>query len=296
MSSPLFRRVLPVLAALLLLTLANAQPPNPPGPSSARADRERKAAALREQLATPIRFNGIDDPDVKIDDIFRYLERAYGIPFDVNAKAFKEDGVDEVLARPIGREIPKMNNVPLNTLLRKILDRVPVESGATWCVRGDAVEVTTMPAYHAEFYPGRPNGPFPPLVVTTFEKTPLEDALKQLAEDTEGNVVLDVRAAEKGKTPVTARLTNVPLDTAVLLLADMAGLKSVEVDGVYYVTSKENARALREDQAKSRPAKAEAPKPAKAEPTADDPVVPATVREEQIRRLKATIEGKPPPK
>jgi hypothetical protein len=60
-------------------------------------------------------------------------------------------------------------------------------------------------------------------------------------------VLVDPRPAEKIKTGVTAKLKNVPLDSAVQLLADMADLKAVLQDNVLYVTSKENAKDLEAD-------------------------------------------------
>jgi hypothetical protein len=66
------------------------------------------------------------------------------------------------------------------------------------------------------------------------------------------NVVLDARTAKEAQAPVTAELSNVPLDTAARLFADMAGLQVVPLDNVLYVTSIDNARALREEQEKSR--------------------------------------------
>jgi hypothetical protein len=60
------------------------------------------------------------------------------------------------------------------------------------------------------------------------------------------NVVLDVRAADKAKVPVTVRFVNTPLDTAVRLLADMAELKPYAVDNLYFVTTRENADRLTE--------------------------------------------------
>jgi hypothetical protein len=80
------------------------------------------------------------------------------------------------------------------------------------------------------------------------EQRPLEQALKTLATRTGFTVVLDVRAGEKGKTPVTAAFKNVPLDTAVRLLADMADLRSVLIDNTLYVTSPENADRMIADQ------------------------------------------------
>ncbi len=60
--------------------------------------------------------------------------------------------------------------------------------------------------------------------------------------------MLDARVGEAAKVPVSAELTNVPLDTAVRLLADMAGLKSVQIDNVVYVTTPANAAVLQKEQ------------------------------------------------
>jgi hypothetical protein len=264
------RCALVLLAGIPLLTLAHAQPPEVSGPPLRRAELEKKAAVLRRQISAQVKFNGFDDPATTIDDVLRYLERAYAVPFDVNTRAFKEDGLDDVLASQLGKELPAKANVPLSTVLSKLMERIPAPSGAMYFARGGTVEITTVPAYHAEFYPSRPNGPFPPLAYANFENKPLDQALKQLAEDTDANILLDEsRADQKARTPVTARLADVPLDTAVRLLADLAGLKVVELDGVYYVTTKENAETLRKEQERPRPAKAAEPTP-KAEPGSKD--------------------------
>jgi hypothetical protein len=102
------------------------------------------------------------------------------------------------------------------------------------------------------------------LVQAEFDKRPLEEALKELADATECNILFDPRAAEKAK-PVTATLVNVPLETAVELLADMDGLKVVLRDHVLYVTTKENAevmqKELRERLAASQPQGQQGPQP-----------------------------------
>jgi hypothetical protein len=43
---------------------------------------------------------------------------------------------------------------------------------------------------------------------------------------------------------VTATLNSVPIETAVLILADMADLRLVVLDNVLFVTTKENAEQL----------------------------------------------------
>jgi hypothetical protein len=264
------RCALVLLAGMPLLTLAHAQPPDVSGPPLKRAELEKKAAALRRQISSSVKFTGFDDPATTVDDVLRYLERAYNVPFDVNTQAFKDEGVDDVLASQIRKELPAKSSVLLSTVLRKLMERIPVPNGSMYFVRGGTVEITTVNAYRAEFYPSRPNGPFAPLASASFENKPLNEALKQLAEDTDANILLDEsRADQKARTPVTARLADVPLDTAVRLLADMAGLKMIEMDGVYYVTTKENAETLRKEQEKPRPAKATEPMP-KTEPASND--------------------------
>lgn len=69
-------------------------------------------------------------------------------------------------------------------------------------------------------------------------------ALKELANRTGANIVLDVRTKEKGKSPINANLQQVPLETAVRMLADMADLKAIVLDNALYVTTEENAKKL----------------------------------------------------
>jgi hypothetical protein len=221
------------VTGLALLTAAWAAPgPPPPQPLTAR-------------LLRAVKFDGIVDGRATLGDTLDRLAKQYDLTFDVNEKAFTEDSVQDVLKTDITQPgpLPPMKNVRLATVLRKVLSRVPAGSGATWTLRDDRIEITTGQAQIAEVWGDYP-GPYLPLVWATLDKVPLEDALKDLAEQTDFNVVLDNRAGEKGKTPVTARLRNTPLDTALRLLSDMADLRSVHLDNVLYVTTKENAAAM----------------------------------------------------
>ena len=99
---------------------------------------------------------------------------------------------------------------------------------------------------------GQTSGPFLPLVHATFEQKPLAEALREMAEQTEYNIVLDNRAGEKAKAEVSARFVNTPLDTAVNFVADMVDLRTILLDNVIYVTTRENA-ALMESRLKKDP-------------------------------------------
>ncbi len=92
-----------------------------------------------------------------------------------------------------------------------------------------------------EFAPpalGRKGSRLVPVVSAKFDKVPLAEALANLADESGTNVILAAYAAKEGETKVTANLTGVPLDTAVIILADMADLKLVRLGNVYYVTSR----------------------------------------------------------
>src|SRR5262249_62268687 len=79
------------------------------------------------------------------------------------------------------------------------------------------------------------------------EGMPLHMALKALAKDTSTNVVLDPSVAKEGQTQLTLQLEDVPLETAVRLLAEMGGLKTVRLGNVLFVTTKAKAVEMRAD-------------------------------------------------
>ncbi len=203
--------------------------------------------SVPQKLAQHIKFDGIDDPRTTLMEALEKLTKLHDITFDINDKAFRFESIMEVGRAEIvaADPIPPMKNVRLSTVLSKILSRVPVPSGATYLLRSDHIEITTGTFTQAEVW-GNYNGPKLPLVHVTLEKCPLEDAVKELAEQSGFNVVLDNRATERAKTTVSARLLNMPLDTALRLLADMTDLRTVHLDNVLYITTKENAADLRE--------------------------------------------------
>ena len=89
----------------------------------------------------------------------------------------------------------------------------------------------------------------------------LARALRQLAHDTATNVIVDTRAEKDAQATVTMQLEDVPLETAVRLLSEMAGLKPVRVGNVLFVTKKEIANELRNDPDLVQPAQPGQPQP-----------------------------------
>ena len=77
--------------------------------------------------------------------------------------------------------------------------------------------------------------------------TPFAAAAKQLAAETGANVVVDPRLKDKADAKVTLKLDDVPLETAVRLLAEVAELRAVRMNNVLFVTTPERAEKLRPD-------------------------------------------------
>lgn len=78
-------------------------------------------------------------------------------------------------------------------------------------------------------------------------ETAFGTVVKQLGADTGANVVLDPRLGDKAAKAVTLKLEEVPLETAVRLLAEVADLRAVRMSNVLFVTTGERAEKLRAD-------------------------------------------------
>lgn len=218
-----------------------------------RAGESERDRELRLRLSDTINYLGLDDARATLSDALEQLSKAYSLTFDINEEAFKEAGLKGEVGRTEVAQptcIPPMHTT-IDTVLRKILKRVP--HSATYLIRGNLIEITTTEAIRKEFFAERPTkpGPLPPLVSGTFDKVQLEAALKELNHF--GNIVIDARAySDAPLVQVSADLANVPLDTAVRMLADMCGLAVVPLDNALYVTSKDNARGLLNEREKLR--------------------------------------------
>lgn len=70
-------------------------------------------------------------------------------------------------------------------------------------------------------------------------------AIKQLAADCGANVVIDPRLKDKANAAITLKLEDVPLETAVRLLAEVADLGAVRMSNVLFITTAERAEKLR---------------------------------------------------
>jgi hypothetical protein len=221
--------------------------------ADAGVDAVTRLKNWREQLTKPLNFDGIDDPSVTLQYALDKLGDRFHINFEINEGAFGLDNLKDVGRTPIaeGKPIPPMRNTSLATLLRIILARVPSPSGAVYILRPDSVEITTTTALYPELGIARnivsAAPPVIPLVWDVFEETQISRALMRVTEQTPFSVIVDSSVKDRVKLNVTAQFNNVPVDTAVRLLANMADLSMVKLDNVFYLTTPEKAKRLREE-------------------------------------------------
>ncbi len=109
------------------------------------ADMPTRGLELRQELSKVVKFDGIDDARATLSDALDLLSKRYNLNFDINDTAFKVEMVPEVGKLEIAQTpIPPMQTT-LSNVLRKILRRVSgqTQSGATFLIRRDQIEITT---------------------------------------------------------------------------------------------------------------------------------------------------------
>ena len=131
---------------------------------------------------------------------------------------------------------------PVRTVLRAIV----APYGLSYAAVGDSVVITTEDVAMLRQMHQRVN--------VDLSKVEFTTALRQLAKETATNLILDSRAEKDASAKVSLQLEDVPLETAVRLLSEMANLKPVRVGNVLFVTKKDIANELRNDPDLAQPA------------------------------------------
>lgn len=240
-------------------------------PSESRIEQKRdtnKAAKpTNQELRRKLRENvtmeqGLDKTPLR--DVLEYLSDRYAVQLRFDYAAFARlnfQQVPQLLDVPVS--ITKGRNLTLHQLLDEALAQVPLESSAIGLRLGILVkagQIMIVPHYDvADQFPdtkGQAELPFPlgtsasafgESITVNAEEQSLQEILRDLADMTGANIVIDVRAKDKTASKMSIQLQSCPLRTAVQLLADMADLKVAELDNVLYVTTAENATRIQKE-------------------------------------------------
>ncbi len=225
-----FRRCLLALTVAAWVTLSPALAA--PG---APAEKDKDASAspvemLRKDLDKPIT---VKIAKQSLTAAFEMLHKQTNIKFILDAPVIQQLGFTP--DQPPSPVDVDLKDVKVRTVLRSILSPYNL----SFAPIGDTIVITSDEM--AMFRQMRQR------VSVDLEKTPFADALKQISRQTGVNLILDGRVEKDGAAKVSLQMEDVPLETAVRLLAEMAGLKPVRVGNVLFVTGKTNANELRND-------------------------------------------------
>jgi hypothetical protein len=129
----------------------------------------------------------------------------------------------------------KLKDVKLRTALRTIFDQYNLG----YAIIGDTVLISTDEV--AMFRQMRQR------VTVDLDGVEFGAAIKQLSRETAVNLVLDPRVAKEAQGKVTLRLEDAQLDSVVVLMCEMVGLKRVRLGNTLFICSEAVATKLRSD-------------------------------------------------
>jgi len=205
------------------------------GQSSSGAKGDAKSAspaeALRKALDEKIT---VDYSSQSFQEAINHLRQKTKINFVLDMQSLQQMGIGfDEQPTPV---LLKVDNGKVKTALQKMLSPYHL----TYVILGDSVMITTEDMAHYRQMQQR--------VSVEVKDVPLASALKKLADETAVNLLIDPRMTKDAQAAVSLQLDDVSLETAVLLLTEIGGLKSVRVGNVLFVTSEERATKLRKEQ------------------------------------------------
>jgi hypothetical protein len=224
----------------------------------------QKDTWIGDRLQKTLEFPGIDDPKASLKDVLELLTKKADVLFSFNFKAFRM--LPTPIADPQALEVAATRAVPamkasLATVLREILDNIESEEPLTYLLRGERIEILPFTAMRREVYgdvgpdevvPAGSSLPDLPLVHIKATDRSFRELMQDISAQTDANILIDPRVGEKTKVELTAKFVNTPAETAVEMLADMAGLEMVQQRNVLYVTTAENAAKIRKEQERKK--------------------------------------------
>jgi hypothetical protein len=243
---------------------AKAAPGETDPPAETPLIASNKTAALIAKLGSPatIEKQIVDAP---LKDVLEFLREKYNVKFVVDRPAFERVGKKNVDEERV--QLDCVSNIRLDNVLRHVMTQV----GGAAMVREDHLEITSVDQSVRESRNGvliELESDIQPLVNVVCVELPISNVLADFARQSGRNVVLDSRIPERNRLTISVTLLNTPLDTATRVIAELVNLKTVSMDNVIFVTSREHAadlQAEKDNEAERRRATLVRPPPPKSD-------------------------------
>lgn len=232
--------------AVLGLMATSPAPADDPPAKPKPGTTEHLLAALRQPVTPPENL-----PEVILPDLLQHLEKQFEIRFVVDTLSFRNAGEQNILESKPAESIDaasRLKNLPLHRFLTFVLEH----RRGTYLVRRGYIEILSQAAAEEETLTGdfRFDEPRPkwPLVSAIYKEKPLNEVLADLAEEFDLNVIVAPQVRDAKAAFVSARLLNVPAERAIELIALQADLRVIHKGPAFFVTSRDHANELFDEQ------------------------------------------------
>lgn len=193
------------------------------------------------------KISGLNDTEMQFDEYLNFLEKETGLPIIIDSAAFRDVFVEfnqkELRQQKIS--LPRMSKQTTNTIINSVLDslicdgqRVP----ATFLIRQGSLVI--VPKSYLNDAASK--------IQVNFDgkdkQISLYEALEQLSKDTGISIILDPRSQQSAyDTKINTSFRSLKLINAVRLLANMADLTVINIDGALYVATPDNCKKMEEE-------------------------------------------------
>jgi hypothetical protein len=218
------------------------------GTATAADKKPDPLVELLAKLKEPVRIQTELDA-LPFRDIVQQLEKDHGLKIVVLEDKFRAAGEAAILDKK-----PALKQRVAGLRLGKALDMTLASMEGAFLVRKDYIEI--MPQNSAALETTAVNTPGP-LVSAVFKEKPLNEAVSELAEDHDATIVVAPQTGDARMAFVNARLLNVPLQTALELLAVQTDLRVVKRKNAFLITTTDAANGLRDEEMQKERVRAE---------------------------------------
>lgn len=222
--------------------------------NSANKNTSESAESLPETAATQAKLNKIHpvvsamfSENPSLADGLANLEKQAGVQCIVDSSAFRKIFVDfdQKLLREQQVSLPRMPNQSVSTVLHALLDNLQYQQQSLPCTY--MIRQGTLVIVPKSFISEAANE-IEVAFNTRNENIDLAQALERLSDETGVSIILDPRSKPTAMDcKVNTTFRNIKLINAVKLLANMADLTVINIDGALYVSTYENSRKVQEE-------------------------------------------------
>jgi hypothetical protein len=223
------------------LLLAQEEEPAPSKKCELTAGQIR--AALSEKVT-------LDFESASLSEAVAHLRTKTKIPFVLDTPLLNNLGLIDGgnNPQPQGPTFRlKATNMPVRLALRRMLE--PYSLGFAVIGEGVFISAEEQVAFRQ----------FTQRVSVDAQGVSVSKVLRQLADETGVNVMIDQRVEKQAEREITAQFDDVPVDSAVRLVSEVASLKAMQVDNVLLITTPEHAEKIRHEEIEDRALSANGP-------------------------------------